>query len=182
MATSTSRLTEKAQEAVVAAQRLAERRRHTQLEPEHLLHALVDQENGVVPAILGRLEIQPKAVLREVETALDGLAVASGSTQAYASNRLRRIFEAAEAEAERLKDDYVSTEHFLLALADDEERGPAGELLRRLGATRDRLYQALQEVRGGQRVTSPTPESTYEALEKYGRDLTASPGRASSTR
>ncbi|MDQ6796125.1 MAG: ATP-dependent Clp protease ATP-binding subunit, partial [Chloroflexota bacterium] len=173
MATSTSRLTEKAQEAVVAAQRLAEGKHHTQLEPGHLLHALVDQENGVVPAILGRLEIQPKAVLREVETALDGLAVASGSTQAYASNRLRRIFEAAEAEAERLKDDYVSTEHFLLALADDEERGQAGELLRRLGATRDRIYQALQEVRGGQRVTSPTPESTYEALQKYGRDLTA---------
>ena len=173
MATSTSRLTEKAQEAVVAAQRLAEGRHHTQLEPEHLLHALVGQEDGVVPAILERLEIQPKAVLRELDSALGGLAVASGSTQAYASNRLRRIFEAAEAEAERLKDDYVSTEHFLLALADDEERGPAGELLRRLGATRDRIYQALQEVRGGQRVTSPTPESTYEALEKYGRDLTA---------
>ncbi len=173
MATSTSGLTEKAQEAVVAAQRLAEDRHHTQLEPEHLLHALVGQENGVVPAVLGRLGLRPDAVTRELESALVGFATASGSTQPYASNRLRRTFESAEAEAERLKDDYVSTEHFLLALADDQERGAAGQVLRRLGVTRDRVYEALQEVRGGQRVTSPTPESTYESLEKYGRDLTA---------
>src|SRR5947208_2516219 len=173
MASSTSKLTEKAQDAVVAAQRLAEERRHTQLEPEHLLHALVSQDEGVVPAILQSLGVQPDAVLRELETPLAGMARASGPTQVSMANRFRRAFEAAQQEAERLKDDYVSTEHFLLALADDQETGAAGQILRRLGVTRDRVYQGLQEIRGGQRVTSPTPEATYQALERYGRDLTA---------
>ena len=173
MASSTSKLTEKAQDAVVAAQRLAEERRHTQLEPEHLLHALVSQDEGVVPAILQSLGVQPDAVLRELETPLAGMARASGPTQVSMANRFRRAFEAAQQEAERLKDDYVSTEHFLLALADDQETGAAGQILRRLGVTRDRVYQGLQEIRGGQRVTSPTPETTYQALERYGRDLTA---------
>jgi ATP-dependent Clp protease ATP-binding subunit ClpB len=173
MAMNMNKLTEKAQEAIVAAQRLAEERHHTQLEPEHLLHALVDQEDGVVPAILERLEIPPRSVLEGIEPALDGFARGSGPMQVQASNRFRRVFEAAAREAERLKDDYVSTEHFLLALADDAETGAAGQTLRRLGVTRDRLYEALQSIRGGQRVTSATPETTYQSLEKYGRDLTA---------
>jgi ATP-dependent Clp protease ATP-binding subunit ClpB len=88
------------------------------------------------------------------------------------SPRLQRVWETAQSEADRLKDEYISTEHFLLAIADEQEKGQAGQVLRRLGVTRDRLYQALQEVRGGQRVTSPTPETTYQALEQYGRDLT----------
>jgi ATP-dependent Clp protease ATP-binding subunit ClpB len=169
----TSKLTEKAQDAIVAAQRLAEDSHHTQLEPEHLLHALVSQEDGVVPAILERLEVPPRAVLAGIAPALEGFARASGPTQVQASNRFRRVFDAAAREAERLKDEYVSTEHFLLALADDAETGAAGQTLRRLGVTRDRLYEGLQAVRGGQRVTSPTPETTYQSLEKYGRDLTA---------
>ena len=173
MAMNMNKLTEKAQEAIVAAQRLAEDRHHTQLEPEHLLYALVEQEDGVVPAILERLEIQPRTVLEGLEPALTGFARGSGPTQVQASNRFRRVFEAAGREAERLKDDYVSTEHFLLALADDSETGAAGQTLRRLGVTRDRLYEGLQAIRGGQRVTSATPETTYQSLEKYGRDLTA---------
>jgi ATP-dependent Clp protease ATP-binding subunit ClpB len=173
MAMNMNKLTEKAQEAIVAAQRLAEERHHTQLEPEHLLHALVAQEDGVVPAILERLEVPARSVLEGLEPALAGFARASGPTQVQASNRFRRLLEAAAREAERLKDDYVSTEHFLLALADDAETGAAGQTLRRLGVTRDRLYQGLQAIRGGQRVTSATPETTYQALEKYGRDLTA---------
>jgi ATP-dependent Clp protease ATP-binding subunit ClpB len=168
-----NKLTEKAQEAIVAAQRLAEERHHTQLEPEHLLHALVAQEDGVVPAILERLGIPVSSVLQGLEPALGGFARGSGPTQVQASSRFRRVFEAAAREAERLKDDYVSTEHFLLALADDAESGGAGQTLRRLGVTRDRLYEALQAIRGGQRVTSATPETTYQSLEKYGRDLTA---------
>ncbi|MDX6655110.1 MAG: ATP-dependent Clp protease ATP-binding subunit ClpB, partial [Solirubrobacterales bacterium] len=168
----TSRLTEKAQEAIVSAQRFAEERHHTQLEPEHLLYALVTQEDGVVPAILQRLEVAPRSVLDGIDPALEGFATGSGPTQVSASNRFRRVFDAAAKEAERLKDEYVSTEHFLLALADDAESGAAGQTLRRLGVTRDRLYQGLQAVRGGQRVTSANPEATYESLEKYGRDLT----------
>ncbi len=172
MAFSMNKLTEKAQEALVASQRLAEERQHTQLEPEHLLHALTSQDQGVVPAVLEKLGVPPRTLLQQLEPALGGLARAHGPAQVYVSPRVRRILEVAQAEAQRLNDDYVSTEHFLLALADDQERGPAGQLLRRLGVTRDRLYQALLEVRGGQRVTSPTPETTYQALERYGRDLT----------
>src|SRR6187200_1394052 len=173
MSMNMNKLTEKAQEAIVAAQRLAEDRYHTQLEPEHLLYALVTQEDGVVPAILERLEIPATSVLEGLEPALGGFARGSGPTQVQASNRFRRVFEAAAREAERLKDEYVSTEHFLLALADDAETGAAGQTLRRLGVTRDRLYEGLQAIRGGQRVTSATPETTYQSLEKYGRDLTA---------
>ncbi|HWP28838.1 MAG TPA: AAA family ATPase, partial [Chloroflexota bacterium] len=171
MAFNLNKLTEKAQEAVLAAQRLAEERYHTQLEPEHLLHALVSQTEGVVPATLEKLGVAPRTVLAQVETALGALARAGGPTQVYISPRFRTVWEAAQREADRLKDDYISTEHFLLGLADDT--GQAGNILRRANVTRDRIYAALQAVRGGQRVTSPTPETTYQALERYGRDLTA---------
>jgi ATP-dependent Clp protease ATP-binding subunit ClpB len=167
-----NKLTEKAQEAILSAQRLAEERRNTQLEPEHLLFALVTQQDGVVPAVLEKLGVSPRQVSERLRPVLDGLARASGPTQLYVSPRFRQVFEAAQQEAERLKDDYVSTEHFLLALADASAQGPGSQLLRTLGVTRDRIYQALQDVRGGQRVTSPTPESTYQALLRYGRDLT----------
>src|SRR5262245_30016313 len=142
MAMNMNKLTEKAQEAIVAAQRLAEERHHTQLEPEHLLQVLVTQDGGVVPAVLDRLGVPPATLLPRIDAALGGLARASGTTQVYVSNRLRRVFEAAQAEAERLKDEYVSTEHFLLALADEQEQGPAGQLLRGAGITRDRIYAA----------------------------------------
>jgi ATP-dependent Clp protease ATP-binding subunit ClpB len=170
-------LTEKAQEAIVAAQRLAEERRHTQVEPEHLLLALVGQEGGVVPAVLDTLGVAPSSVTRPVTTAVDRLARADASVRVYSSPRFRGVLDAAEREAARLKDEYVSTEHLLLALADDAEKGAAGQALRRAGVTRDQIYAALQEVRGGQRVTSATPESSYQALEKYGRDLTAAARR-----
>ncbi len=173
MALNMNKLTEKAQEALAAAQRLAEEHQNTQIEPAHLLQALVAQEGGVVPAVLDKLGVQPRTVLQRLQPILSGLARSTTPGQVYVSPALRRVFDAAQAEADRLKDDYVSTEHFLLALADDDEKGPAGRLLRELGVTRDRIYQALQEVRGGQRVTSQNPETTYQALERYGRDLTA---------
>ncbi|HEY3078600.1 MAG TPA: ATP-dependent chaperone ClpB [Chloroflexota bacterium] len=167
-----NKLTEKAQEAIAAAQRLAEQRQHTQVEPEHLLLALLEQEGGVVPTVLTKLGVQPRQVIQQLEPALGAMARASGPAQAYVSARFKRVWDAAQAEAERLKDEFVSTEHFLLALASEQEHGPAGQVLRRLGVTPDRIYQALQEVRGGQRVTSQNPEGTNQALEKYGRDLT----------
>jgi len=165
-----NKLTEKAQEAVIAAQRLAEEQQNTQVEPEHLLQALVTQKDGVVPAVLRKLGVEPRPVVQQLGPALDAFPRAANPTQPYVSARFRRVWDTAQDEAERLKDDYVSAEHFLLALTDDH--GPAGQILRRLGVTRDRLYQALQEVRGRQRVTSPTPETTYQALERYGRNLT----------
>src|SRR3984893_6599766 len=161
-----NKLTEKAQKAVVEAQRVAEGRQHTQVEPEHLLSALVVQDNGVVPAILDKLGVSPAQVTQRLETTLNGFArAATPGQQVYVSQRFRQVFESAQQEAERLKDDFVSTEHFLLAMADEP-------VLRELGITRDRVYQALQEIRGGQRVTSQNPETTYQSLEKYGRDLT----------
>src|SRR5687768_13719595 len=167
------RLTEKAQEAIAGAQRLAEERWHTQLDPEHLLQTLTAQEDGVVPAVLEKLGVSPRAVLRQLEPVLAGLPRAAGpSVRIYASPRLRRVWEAAEQEAARMKDDFISTEHLLLAMADPQEQGQAGQILRRAGVTQDRIYAALQEVRGGQRVTSATPEKTYQSLEKYGRELT----------
>ena len=168
-----NKLTEKAQEAVQSAQRLAEERRNTQLEPEHLLSALVGQEDGVVPAVLDKLGVPPKALLQQLGSAIEGMARASGDVQLYLSSATNRVFAAAEKEAERLKDDYVSTEHLLLTLADSSEKSQAGRLLRNAGVTRERVYQALQDVRGGQRVTSQHPEATYQSLLKYGRDLTA---------
>src|SRR4051812_48589025 len=143
-----NKLTEKAQEAIVAAQRLAESRHHTQLEPEHLLYALVTQADGVVPALLARLGIQSQEIVRQLEPGLQGLATAEGSTQAQVSQRFRRLLDAANNEAKQLKDDYISTEHYLLALTED--RGAAGQTLKSAGVTRDRVYTALQQVRGGQ--------------------------------
>jgi ATP-dependent Clp protease ATP-binding subunit ClpB len=164
-----NKLTEKAQEAIAAAQRLAESRHHTQLEPEHLLYALVGQEGGVVPAVLDKMGIPPSLVLQHLDQRLSGFARATTpGQQVYASGAFRAVLDAAQQEAERLKDDFISTEHLLLAMIDDE----AGRTLRNMGVTRDKLYQALQEVRGGQRVTSQNPETTYQSLEKYGRDLT----------
>ena len=166
-----SKLTEKAQEAVASAQRLAESRHHTQLEPEHLLTTLVDQEGGVVPAVLDKLGVPPAQVRQRLATVLDGLARAQTPQQVYVSPAFKRVVETATQEAEQLKDEFVSTEHILLATVDDQAT-QAGRVLRALGVTRDRVYQALQEVRGGQRVISQNPEATYQSLEKYGRDLT----------
>src|SRR5919109_2027618 len=160
-----NKLTEKAQEAVAAAQREAEQRHHTQLEPEHLLLALIQQDAGVVPAVLDKIGVSPAEVSKRVEALIGRFGRTQTPQQVYVSARFRNVFEAAKQEAERLKDDFVSTEHFLLAMVDESP-------LRELGVSRDRVLQALQDVRGNQRVTSLTPETTYQSLEKYGRDLT----------
>ena len=165
--------TEKGQEAVAGAQQLADREGHPEITPEHLLLTLIEQQGGIVPEILRKMNVDPSAVATAVRAELKKLPSAHGGSQPTLSARLRQVANAAEAEAERLKDDYVSTEHLLLALASESGRtAPAARILQQHGATKDAILQALTSVRGSQRVTSQNPETTYQALEKYGRDLT----------
>ncbi len=166
------RYTEKSQEAVLAAQQLAERHHHPQIEPEHLLVTLVDQPDGVVPAVLRRLGVEPVRLLQEGREGLSRQPQAHGGAEAGPSPRLRAVAQAAESEAGRLNDEYVSTEHLLLAVAQEGGRAEAARLLAAHGVTSARVLEALSAVRGSQRVTDPHPEGKYEALERYGRDLT----------
>jgi ATP-dependent Clp protease ATP-binding subunit ClpB len=166
-----NRLTEKAQEAVVTAQNVATQANHAEVTPEHLLVALAEQSGGIVPSILRKLNIEPANFAGDARALLNGLPQAYGADLRL-SPRMNLIFASAEAEAKRLQDDFVSTEHLLLALATEAGRSPAAQLLQRSGATKDALYKAMTEVRGNQRVTSQNPEATYEALARYGRDLT----------
>ncbi len=168
-----NRLTEKAQEAVVAAQQLAAGRNHPQIDPEHLLAALVVQQGGIVPTVLRRMQVDPAALGRTLEADLDKRPRAYGGSDPGIGPRLRAVFDAAEKEAAQLKDEFLSTEHFLLAIAGDGGRSAAAGALQAVGVTRDRILESLVAVRGSQRVTDQSPEGKYEALEKYGRDLTA---------
>jgi ATP-dependent Clp protease ATP-binding subunit ClpB len=165
------KLTVKAQEAVQAAQALADREGHQQIEPEHLLLALVEQEEGVVGALLAKLGARPEAVRRDVQGELRRLPKVSGASGQYLSPRLKAVLDTAWEEMERLKDEYCSTEHLLVAIAQEAD-GAAGRILRQAGITRDGLYRALVDVRGSQRVTDQNPEAKYQALERYSRDLT----------
>ena len=167
-----SRLTEKAQEAAVAAQQLAERAGHPEIEPEHLLLTLVEQNEGVVPVLLHKLDIDPTSLAARTRTALDRLPSASGGAPPAPSSRLREVLARATGEAERLTDEYISTEHLFLALAAEAGTAPAAHLLSEAGLDRKRLLEALTSVRGSHRVTDPHPEGKYQALERYARDLT----------
>ena len=170
-----NRLTEKAQEALRAAQSEATRMGHQQIDVEHLLLTLLDQEGGLARSILDKSGVDADLVRQRVEAELARLPKVSSTTGAagevYITGRLNRLLVQAEDEAKQLKDDYVSVEHILLAIVDDRS-GTAGRILTELGLTRDKLMQALRQVRGSQRVTTQNPEATYEALERYGRDLT----------
>jgi ATP-dependent Clp protease ATP-binding subunit ClpB len=169
-----NRFTEKAQEALAAAQRLATRFSNQQVDVDHLLLALLDQEQGLATAILEKAGVAVDALKLRVQRELEKLPKVSSPTgatdQVYVTGRLNRLLTEAEDEAKRMKDDYVSVEHLLLAMANDT--GATGRTLKELGVTRDKIMQAMQEVRGHQRVTSQNPEGTYQALERYGRDLT----------
>src|SRR3954462_4134655 len=165
--------TEKAQEAIVGAQSMADREGHPEITPEHLLLTLVEQEGGIVPEILRKMNADPAAIARSVRAELGKNPRAHGGSQPTLSARLREVTNAAEAEAEQLKDEFVSTEHLLLALSSETGRSaPSARVLQQAGATKDAILQALTSIRGSQRVTSQNPESTYQSLEKYGRDLT----------
>ncbi|HEV8480724.1 MAG TPA: ATP-dependent chaperone ClpB [Candidatus Eisenbacteria bacterium] len=164
--------TVKAQEAIERGQRIARDRGNPGLAPEHLLAALLEDKEGVVTALLEKLGVDPSAVQADAESALERLPKVSGSAEFSITNELRQALEAADKERERLKDEYVSVEHLLLAVASPHIRSGAQQALARHGVTPERIYQALSAVRGGQRVTDPNPEDKYQALAKYARDLT----------
>jgi len=174
-----SRLTEKMQDAIRAAQSLAVQHGNQQLDVEHLMLALLGQEGGLAPSILNKADIRVDALRSRLQQEIDRLPKVSGTSmspdQVYVTPRITKLLTKAEEEAKRLKDEYTSVEHVLLAATEDS--GVTGKLFKEFGVTRERLMRVLQEVRGAQRVTSPNPEATYEALEKYGRDLTQLAGQ-----
>ena len=168
-----NRFTERTQQALQSAQSLAARLSHQQVDNEHLLVALLEQENGLVPGILLKagVELEPlhRRLMQELERLPKVQASGPGGPGMYVTQRLQQVLANAEQEAKRLKDEYLSVEHLLLALF--AANGAAGAALRAQGLTREKLEQVIQEVRGGQRVTTQTPEATYQALEQDGRDL-----------
>ena len=170
------RFTERAQEAAARAFEIMQRFSHTQLDVEHLVLALLEQPEGVVSGILEKLGVEPSTVQRELEKALEsgprsyGPALAGG--QVYITPRVQRVLTRANEEAQKLKDEYISTEHLLLATVGERD-GAAARVLNDHGVTHEAILRVLPEIRGGQRVTSPQAESRYRTLEKYSRDLTA---------
>jgi len=170
-----NRMTQKTQEALQTAQSLAIKLSHVEVDGEHLLLALLEQQGGLIPRLLARLDIEAAHLAHAVQDELYKRPAVSGpGTEAgkvYITQRFNRLLVGAEQEAKRLKDDYISVEHLLLALAEEGNQTAAGRILKQFNLTRDRLLQVLSEFLGHQRVTSADPEGTYEALEKYGRDL-----------
>ena len=165
------KLTVKAQEALQAAQEMGAKSGQQQIEPLHLLWALVAQGDGVVPPLLAKLGVSPESLAAEVERQIERLPKVSGVSQNYLSQALNDVVSRAFDEATRFKDEYVSTEHLLLAIASGGHDA-AAEILAKHGCSHDAILQALTSVRGSHRVTSQNPEATYRALEQYGRDLT----------
>jgi ATP-dependent Clp protease ATP-binding subunit ClpB len=172
MSFNTNRFTQKSYEAIAAAQAAAERLGNSEVQPEHLLYALLDQSDGVVPQVLSKLNIPVGALKQQVNNEISRFPrISGGGVQVQLGSRLRTVLVKAHDELAQFGDEYVSTEHLLLAIL-DHAGGGAERVLKQAGLTRDKLLMALREVRGAQRVTSPNPESTYAALEQYGRDLT----------
>ncbi len=171
-----NRFTEKVQESLKAAQGMALKHQNQQVDVEHELVALLDQPNGLASGIFKKADVQPELVKQRLEREIERLPKVStqtgGPEQIYVTQRLTKLFSDAEDEAKKRKDDFLSVEHVLLAAVQDT--GAAGRVLKEMGVTRAKLEAAIQGVRGAQRVTSQNPEETYESLEKYGRDLTAS--------
>jgi ATP-dependent Clp protease ATP-binding subunit ClpB len=165
------KLTVKAQEALQAAQEMGGRSGQQQIEPLHLLWALIAQGDGVVPPLLEKLGVSPTRLAADVEKQIERLPKVSGVSEQYLSPATNQVLERAFDEAQRLKDEYVSTEHILLGIS-SADKDPAGQILVRAGATHDAILQAMTSIRGSHRVTSQNPESTYRALDQYARDLT----------
>lgn len=170
-----NKLTQKTQQAIQAAQDDALRRGHVEVDGEHLLLALLQQQGGLVPRLLQKADVPLDSLISEVSKELERRPSVSGpgveAGKVYVTQRLNRLLLKAEEQARQLRDDYVSVEHLLLVLAEEGAATAAGRLFKQFNLTRDRILQALTAVRGNQRVTSADPENTYEALEKYGRDL-----------
>ncbi|MET8022303.1 ATP-dependent chaperone ClpB [Streptomyces decoyicus] len=172
-----NRLTQKSQEALQEAQTIAGRMDQTEVDGEHLLLALLDQPDGLVPRLFDQAGADTEALRASLMSELSRRPKVTGPGatpgQVYVTQRLAKLLDTAEQEAKRLKDEYVSVEHLVLALADEESKTAAGRLLKEHGITKDAFLSALTRIRGNQRVTSATPEGAYEALEKYGQDLVA---------
>lgn len=164
------KFTLRGQEAIQAAIELAERNQNQQVEPEHILCAMLDQAEGIVRPLLGKLGANIQVVKNDCEAAVARLPRVQGGQQ-YLSPRLNQIFAAGQKQAESMQDEYVSTEHLLLAIADEKD-GDAGKILRQHGVTRDDLLKAIEQTRGGTRITDQNAEANYQALAKYARDLT----------
>ena len=169
----TEKMTLKAQEALQEAKSTAERKNHQQIDVEHLLVALISQKEGIVLPILQKLGANVELIVSQLEGELNRIprVTGRGAGQIYLSSRVNDILEAAWKEAERLTDEYVSTEHLLLAIA-DEKQGAAFQILQRNGVTKDSVFRVLQDIRGPHRVTDQNPEEKYQALKRYSRDLT----------
>jgi ATP-dependent Clp protease ATP-binding subunit ClpB len=166
------KFTIKSQELIQNAQSLAGRLNNQQIEPEHLLSAMLSEKEGVARAILRKLGVSPEAIAQELIVALDRLPKITGATgEVYLSPRSRAVLEGAFAEADKMKDEYVSIEHLLLAAVDDKG-GDARRILQRYGVGREAVLKVLMEIRGSQRITDPNPEEKYQALDKFSRDLT----------
>ncbi len=166
------RFTEQAQEALALSQELVRQYHHSQWDVEHILLALLQQERGLVSDVLRELGVGVEAVRREVEAVLEkSPKVAYEAVQIYATPRIAQLIKMAGDEADRLKDEFIGTEHLLIAMV-AEEKGESSRILRRLGVDQEKVYRALQDIRGGHRVTDARAESKYRSLEKYGRDLT----------
>ena len=168
------KFTLKAQEVIQTSQQLAERFNHQQIEPEHLVRAILEQTEGVIPALLGKIGVDQRQLMESFEAALEKIPRVSGSGvgQAYISPRSKTVLDKAFAEAEQMKDEFVSLEHILLAVTGEKE-GEAARLLSVAGITRDTILKALVDIRGGQRITDQNPEDKYQALERFSQDLTA---------
>ena len=167
------KFTLKAQEVLQEAKSIAERKHHQQIDVEHVLLALLDQKEGIVIPILQKLGSNPDLIASQLGDELNRVpqVTGRGTGQVYLSSRLNEIFNNAWKEAERLKDEYMSTEHLLIAIA-DEKQGAAFQILQRNGVTKDAIFRVLQEIRGPHRVTDQNPEEKYQALKRYSRDLT----------
>ncbi|HEU5197627.1 MAG TPA: Clp protease N-terminal domain-containing protein, partial [Methylomirabilota bacterium] len=165
------KLTVKAQEALQAAQGLTDRHGHQAIEPEHLLRALLDQKDGVVPPLLAKLGARAETLAQQLEAAIAKIPHVRGGSGQYMSDRLRAAIDRAERQAEQMKDEYTSTEHLVMGIAEDGQ-SPAGRAMNAAGVTLDAIRRALLEIRGTQRVTDPNPEEKYQALQRYSRDLT----------
>src|SRR5579862_8550046 len=171
-----NRLTIKTQEALHDAQTKALRYGHSEIDVDHLLLAMLEQPDGLVPRLLARAGVDTGALIAAARSSLEARPRVSGpgaTGQIAIARRLAALLDDAEQEAQRLRDEYVSVEHVVLAMLGPGADTRAGRLLRDHGANRETLLDALTQIRGAQRVTSATPESAYEALEKYGRDLVA---------
>ncbi len=167
-----NQLTEKAQEALQGAQQAAEQAGHPQVEPEHLLVALLEQPSGIAPEILRKLNVDPRDLAGRARHTFEKLPRTQGGAPPAASPRLAKVLERSQSEATGMKDEFVSTEHLLLALATEPGRSGTSALLAGRGVSHETILDALVAVRGSQRVTDQNPEGRYQALERYGRDLT----------